>query len=180
MNLPNKLTILRALLVPVFVFFMLFPAENDLLFRLIAEVIFCIASFTDFLDGYIARKRKLVTNFGKFMDPLADKLLVCAALICMIPLSYLPAWYVIILISREFIISGFRLIAVEQNIVIAASYFGKFKTVSQMLMIILLILQVPALSLVTDILVYLSLALTIISLMDYLYKNRRVLEEGGF
>lgn len=180
MNLPNKLTILRALLVPVFVFFMLFPAENDLLFRLIAEVIFCIASFTDFLDGYIARKRKLVTNFGKFMDPLADKLLVCAALICMIPLSYLPAWYVIILISREFIISGFRLIAVEQNIVIAASYFGKFKTVSQMLMIILLILQVPALSLVTDILLYLSLALTIISLMDYLYKNRRVLEEGGF
>lgn len=180
MNLPNKLTILRALLVPVFVFFMLFPAENDLLFRLVAEVIFCLASFTDFLDGYIARKRKLVTNFGKFMDPLADKLLVCAALICMIPLSYLPAWYVIILISREFIISGFRLIAVEQNIVIAASYFGKFKTVSQMLMIILLILQVPALSLVTDILVYLSLALTIISLIDYLYKNRRVLEEGGF
>ncbi len=180
MNLPNKLTILRALLVPVFVFFMLFPAENDLLFRLIAEVIFCLASFTDFLDGYIARKRKLVTNFGKFMDPLADKLLVCAALICMIPLSYLPAWYVIILISREFIISGFRLIAVEQNLVIAASYFGKLKTVSQMLMIILLILQVPALSLVTEILVYLSLALTIISLMDYLYKNRRVLEEGGF
>lgn len=180
MNLPNKLTILRALLVPVFVFFMLFPAENDLLFRLIAEVIFCLASFTDFLDGYIARKRKLVTNFGKFMDPLADKLLVCAALICMIPLSYLPAWYVIILISREFIISGFRLIAVEQNLVIAASYFGKFKTVSQMLMIILLILQVPALSLVTEILVYLSLALTIISLMDYLYKNRRILEEGGF
>jgi len=179
-NLPNKLTILRALLVPVFVFFMLFPAENDLLFRLIAEVIFCLASFTDFLDGYIARKRKLVTNFGKFMDPLADKLLVCAALICMIPLSYLPAWYVIILISREFIISGFRLIAVEQNLVIAASYFGKFKTVSQMFMIILLILQVPALSLVTEILVYLSLALTIISLMDYLYKNRRVLEEGGF
>ena len=180
MNLPNKLTILRALLVPVFVFFMLFPAENDLLFRLIAEVIFCLASFTDFLDGYIARKRKLVTNFGKFMDPLADKLLVCAALICMIPLSYLPAWYVIILISREFIISGFRLIAVEQNLVIAASYFGKLKTVSQMLMIILLILQVPALSLVTEILVYLSLALTIISLMDYLYKNRRILEEGGF
>ena len=180
MNLPNKLTILRALLVPVFVFFMLFPAENDLLFRLIAEVIFCLASFTDFLDGYIARNRKLVTYFGKFMDPLADKLLVCAALICMIPLSYLPAWYVIILISREFIISGFRLIAVEQNLVIAASYFGKFKTVSQMLMIILLILQVPALSLVTEILVYLSLALTIISLMDYLYKNRRILEEGGF
>ena len=174
MNLPNKLTILRALMVPVYVFFMLFPAENELLFRWIACAVFCIASFTDFLDGYIARKRNLVTNFGKFMDPLADKLLVCAAMICMIPLSYLPAWYVIILISR------FRLIAVEQNVVIAASYFGKFKTVSQMVMIILLILQIPALNLVTTVFVYLSLALTIISLIDYLYKNRSVLEEGGF
>ena len=171
MNLPNKLTILRALMVPVYVFFMLFPAENELLFRWIACAVFCIASFTDFLDGYIARKRNLVTNFGKFMDPLADKLLVCAAMICMIPLSYLPAWYVI---------SGFRLIAVEQNVVIAASYFGKFKTVSQMVMIILLILQIPALNLVTTGFVYLSLALTIISLIDYLYKNRSVLEEGGF
>ena len=180
MNLPNKLTILRALMVPVYVFFMLFPAENELLFRWIACAVFCIASFTDFLDGYIARKRNLVTNFGKFMDPLADKLLVCAAIICMIPLSYLPAWYVIILISREFIISGFRLIAVEQNVVIAASYFGKFKTVSQMVMIILLILQIPALNLVTTVFVYLSLALTIVSLIDYLYKNRSVLEEGGF
>ena len=158
MNLPNKLTILRALMVPVYVFFMLFPAENELLFRWIA----CA-----FLDGYIARKRNLVTNFGKFMDPLADKLLVCAAMICMIPLSYLPAWYVIILISREFIISGFRLIAVEQNVVIAASYFGKFKTVSQMVMIILLILQIPALNLVTTVFVYLSLALTIIRTVPF-------------
>ena len=167
-------------MVPVFVFFMLYPAENEMLFRLIALLLFCFASFTDYLDGYIARKRKLVTNFGKFMDPLADKLLVSAALICMIPLSLLPAWYVIILISREFIISGFRLIAVEQNLVIAASYFGKLKTVSQMLMIILLILQIPALHFVTIIFVYLSLILTIASLIDYLYKNRRVLQEGGF
>ena len=180
MNLPNKLTLIRALMVPLFVFFMLFPAENELLFRLLAWGTFCLASFTDFLDGYIARKRKLVTNFGKFMDPLADKLLVSAALICMIPLSYLPAWYVIILISREFIISGFRLIAVEQNLVIAASYFGKLKTASQMLMIILLILQIPALKVLMDIFVYLPLILTIVSLIDYLYKNRSVLEEGGF
>lgn len=107
MNLPNKLTILRALMVPVFVFFMLYPAENEMLFRLIALLLFCFASFTDYLDGYIARKRKLVTNFGKFMDPLADKLLVSAALICMIPLSLLPAWYVIILISESLLSPDF-------------------------------------------------------------------------
>ena len=180
MNLPNKLTILRALMVPVFVFFILYPAEQEMLFRLIALFLFCTASFTDYLDGHIARKWNLVTNFGKFMDPLADKLLVCSALICMIPLSRLPAWYVIILISREFIISGFRLIAVEQNVVIAASYFGKLKTVSQMVMIILLILQLPALHFVNLLFIYLSLILTIVSLIDYLYKNRKVLQEGGF
>ena len=180
MNLPNKLTILRALMVPVFVFFILYPVEQEMLFSLIALFLFCAASFTDYLDGHIARKRNLVTNFGKFMDPLADKLLVCSALICMIPLSRLPAWYVIILISREFIISGFRLIAVEQNVVIAASYFGKLKTVSQMVMIILLILQLPALHFVNLLFIYLSLILTIVSLIDYLYKNRKVLQEGGF
>ena len=175
MNLPNKLTILRALMVPVFVFFILYQTEQEMLFRLIALFLFCTASFTDYLDGHIARKRNLVTNFGKFMDPLADKLLVCSALICMIPLSRLPAWYVIILISREF-----RLIAVEQNVVIAASYFGKLKTVSQMVMIILLILQLPALHFVNLLFIYLSLILTIVSLIDYVYKNRKVLQEGGF
>ncbi len=99
------------------------------------------ASITDWFDGYLARKNNLVTNFGKFMDPLADKLLVCSAMICMIELGRLPAWFVIIIIGREFIISGFRLIAAENGIVIAANYWGKFKTVSQMIMIILLILQ---------------------------------------
>ena len=172
MNLPNKLTLLRALMVPVFVFFMLFPTENVVLFRILACAVFCVASFTDFLDGYIARKEHLVTNFGKFMDPLADKLLVSSALICMVPLSYLPAWYVIVLIAREF--------AAEQNVVIAASYFGKFKTACQMVMIILLILQLPALAVLTKTLVVLSFILTIVSLLDYLYKNRSILQEGGF
>ena len=180
MNLPNKLTLLRALMVPVFVFFMLFPTENVVLFRILACAVFCVASFTDFLDGYIARKEHLVTNFGKFMDPLADKLLVSSALICMVPLSYLPAWYVIVLIAREFVISGFRLFAAEQNVVIAASYFGKFKTACQMVMIILLILQLPALEVLTKTLVVLSFILTIVSLLDYLYKNRSILQEGGF
>lgn len=180
MNLPNKLTLLRALMVPVFVFFMLFPTENVVLFRILACAVFCVASFTDFLDGYIARKEHLVTNFGKFMDPLADKLLVSSALICMVPFSYLPAWYVIVLIAREFVISGFRLIAAEQNVVIAASYFGKFKTACQMIMIILLILQLPTLEVLTKTLVVLSFILTIVSLLDYLYKNRSILQEGGF
>ncbi len=102
--------------------------------------IFVVASLTDMLDGKIARKYNLVTNFGKFMDPLADKLLVCSAMICMIPLGKLPAWFVIVIIAREFIISGFRLVAADNGVVIAASYWGKFKTVSQMFMIILLLI----------------------------------------
>ena len=138
MNLPNKLTVLRMIMVPFFVLFMLTdiggPAN-----KWITLVIFCVASLTDMLDGKIARARNLVTNFGKFMDPLADKMLVCSAMICFIPLGKLTAWYVIIIIAREFIISGFRLVASDNNVVIAASYWGKFKTVSQMFMIILLI-----------------------------------------
>ena len=180
MNLPNKLTLLRVFMIPLFVVLLLLQKGENSTLRYIATFIFILAALTDALDGYIARKYNLITNFGKFMDPLADKLLVCSALICMIPLSRLPAWYVIILISREFIISGFRLIAVEQNVVIAASYFGKLKTVSQMVMIILLILQLPALHFVNLLFIYLSLILTIVSLIDYLFKNRKVLQEGGF
>lgn len=138
MNLPNKLTVLRVIMVPFFVLFMLTDLGGDAN-KWIALAIFCVASLTDMLDGKIARARNLVTNFGKFMDPLADKLLVCSAMICLIPVGKLPAWIVIIIIAREFIISGFRLIASDNGIVIAASYWGKFKTVSQMFMIILLI-----------------------------------------
>ena len=175
MNLPNKLTVLRVIMVPFFVFFMLTDvggAAN----KWIALVIFAVASLTDMLDGKIARARGLVTNFGKFMDPLADKLLVCSAMICMISTGQLEAWFVIIIIAREFIISGFRLIAAENGIVIAANYWGKFKTASQMIMIILLILHFDGIFVILEqIFIWLSLALTIISLITYIWQNRTVL-----
>ena len=177
MNLPNKLTVLRVIMIPFFVLFMLTDlcgAEN----KYIALAIFCVASFTDFLDGYLARRDNLVTNFGKFMDPLADKLLVCSALICLIELGQLPAWMVLIIISREFIISGFRLVASDNGVVIAASYWGKWKTVFQMISVILLILNIEALSMVTTLALWIALALTVISLIDYIKKNVGILTEG--
>ncbi|MBO5246811.1 MAG: CDP-diacylglycerol--glycerol-3-phosphate 3-phosphatidyltransferase [Eubacterium sp.] len=177
MNLPNKLTILRVLLIPFFVFFLLVPVVpyNNY----IAVGIFIIASLTDLADGKIARKYNLVTNFGKFMDPLADKLLVCAALICLVATGQLAAWIVIVIISREFIISGFRLVAVDNGVVIAASYWGKWKTTFQMIMIIVLILNIQNayFELLGVILTWIALALTIISLFDYLFKNKAVLKE---
>ena len=162
MNLPNKLTTLRVIMIPFFVFFLLWQNGENHTFRMIALALFIIASLTDLLDGKIARKYNLVTNFGKFMDPLADKLLVCSALICLIELNALPAWMVIIIISREFIISGFRLIASDNGVVIAASYWGKFKT-----------------TFVTTICVWIALLLTIVSLVDYIYKNHKILTEGS-
>ena len=176
MNLPNKLTILRTILIPFFLVAMLWDAVPY--GNWIALVIFAIASLTDMLDGKIARKYNLVTNFGKFMDPLADKLLVCSALICMIELRELPAWMVIIIISREFIISGFRLVASDNGVVIAASYWGKFKTTFQMIGVVLLIFNIPVLSTLTTIIVWIALALTVISLVDYIVKNAGVLTEG--
>lgn len=175
MNTPNKLTVLRMILVPFLVLFMLFGWGGEAN-RYICLAIFVTASVTDWFDGYLARKHKLVTNFGKFMDPLADKLLVCSAMICMIQLERLPAWIVIVIIAREFIISGFRLIAAENGIVIAANYWGKFKTVSQMIMIILLILHFDGVFAVLEqIFIWLSLALTVISLITYIWQNRSVL-----
>lgn len=178
MNLPNKLTIFRVILIPFFVFFVLTPYFPEY-GKYIAVAIFIIASLTDLLDGKIARKYNLVTNFGKFMDPLADKLLVCSALICLVSNGKLPAWIVIIIISREFIISGFRLIASDNGIVIAAGYWGKFKTTFQMLMVIVLILDIgtPFFDMLGLILTYVALALTIISLFDYLIRNKDVLKE---
>ena len=178
MNLPNKLTIFRVILIPFFVFFMLAPyfPDNG---KYIAVAIFIIASLTDMLDGKIARKYNLVTNFGKFMDPLADKLLVCSAMICLVATGQLASWIVIIIISREFIISGFRLIAADNGIVIAASYWGKFKTVFQMLMIIVLIhdIQNAGFQVLGVILTYVALVLTVVSLIDYIVKNKQVLKE---
>lgn len=181
MNLPNRLTVLRVIMVPFFVAFMLIPSLGGVANKYIALALFCVASFTDFLDGYLARRDNLVTNFGKFMDPLADKLLVCSALICLSSMDKLPTWIVLIIIAREFIISGFRLVASDNGIVIAASYWGKFKTVSHMTMIILLILdfQNPIYQVITSVIVAIGLALTVISLADYVWKNRQVLTQGG-
>lgn len=178
MNLPNKLTMFRVILIPFFVFFLLAPWFTGY-GNYIAVVIFIAASLTDLLDGKIARKYNLVTNFGKFMDPLADKLLVCSALICLVELSRIPAWIVIIIIAREFIISGFRLIAAESGVVIAASYWGKFKTTAQMIAVILLVLDLPNAVFQTlgTVFVYIALVLTVVSLVDYIAKNKDVLKD---
>ena len=170
MNLPNKLTIFRCILIVPFVALLLSGYD------LIATIIFVVASLTDLLDGKIARKYNLVTNFGKF---IADKLLVCSALICLVEMGRLEAWIVCIIIAREFIISGFRLIASDNGIVIAASYWGKFKTTFQMIMVIVLMLnfQNNIMIILGRVLVWISLALTVISLVDYVAKNVDVLKE---
>ena len=176
MNLPNKLTVCRVILIPFFVFFLLFdPASVS--FKWIALGIFVIASLTDMLDGKIARKYNLITDFGKFMDPLADKLLVCSAMIGLIELGRIPSWIVIVIIAREFVISGFRLIASDNGRVIAASYWGKFKTKFQMIMVILMIadIQNNVFYMLTQVIMWIALALTIISLVDYLVKNKDVM-----
>ena len=175
MNLPNKITIFRVCMIPVFLVFMLVPGIP--FGNYIATAVFVIACLSDALDGHIARKNNLVTNFGKFMDPIADKLLVCSALICFVALSYMPAWMVIIIISREFIISGFRLIASDNGIVIAASMWGKYKTTFQMIMVILMIANIPALQTVTTIVMWIATILTIVSLVDYIWKNKSVLSD---
>ncbi len=186
MNLPNKLTVFRMILIVPFVLLLLGGQAGWPVFAgiapytdYIALVIFVIASLTDLLDGKIARKYNLVTNFGKFMDPLADKLLVCSAMICLVEMGRLSAWIVIVIISREFIISGFRTVAADNGVVIAASYWGKFKTTFQMFMIILLILNIQnnVMMIITDVVVWISLALTIISLVDYIVKNKSVMKD---
>ncbi len=176
MNLPNKLTVCRVVLIPFFVFFLLNDAMNPN-FKWIALALFIIASLTDLLDGKIARKYNLVTDFGKFMDPLADKLLVCSAMIALIELGRIEAWIVIVIIAREFIISGFRLIAADNGRVIAASYWGKFKTNFQMFMVIFMIanFSFSPMPLLTQILKWIALVLTIVSLLDYLIKNKDVM-----
>ena len=181
MNLPNKLTLLRVILIPFFVAALLYEDGDYTPARWLALGIFLFASFTDFLDGYIARKYHLITNFGKFMDPLADKLLVCSALICFVGLMELSPLVTLAVVAREFIISGFRLIAAERGTVIAAGIWGKLKTVSQMICIVLLLLRPDENSftgMITAFFVWLMLALTLISLAEYIWKNREVLREG--
>lgn len=198
MNLPNKLTIFRVIMIIPFVFFMKLEAICEQMEALrkvfggilgyaswIALAIFIIASLTDLLDGKIARKYNLVTTFGKFMDPLADKLLVCAALVLLVENKSLPSWIAIVILSREFIISGFRLVAADKGTVIAASYWGKFKTTFQMVMICMMIPDMAAVLpgdgvwyvLATQIVMWIALILTVVSLIDYLVKNRSVMKD---
>lgn len=175
MNLPNKLTMFRVILIPFFIVFLLapeIPAGNW-----IALGVFIVASLTDWLDGYIARKNNLVTNFGKFMDPIADKLLVCSGFICLTSLDRIPSWMVIIIIARELVIDGFRLVASDNGVVIAASYWGKFKTTFQMIAVCLMIANIEALSIVTTIVTWIAVILTVVSLIDYLVKNKDVMKE---
>lgn len=175
MNLPNKLTCLRVIMIPFFVFFMsanVFGGDID---RYVALALFCIASFTDFLDGYIARKYNLITNFGKFMDPLADKLLVVAAMICLMDNGRFPSLALQIIIAREFIISGFRLVAAGDGKVIAAGMMGKLKTVCTMITVIILLVEIKGAVLLENIFIILTVALTVFSLVEYIYKNRNVI-----
>jgi CDP-diacylglycerol--glycerol-3-phosphate 3-phosphatidyltransferase len=162
-------------MIPFFIFFLL--AQGIPQHNWIAFAIFLVASLTDLLDGIIARKYNLVTNFGKFMDPLADKLLVCSALIGLVELGLIAAWMVILVIAREFIISGFRLVASDNGIVIAASFWGKFKTVMQTVMVCMLIADIAVLKILTDIVVWAAIILTVVSLVDYMVKNKEVIKK---
>lgn len=181
MNLPNKLTVLRVLLVPVFILFLLVSNNTDItFFRILPLLIFVGAAITDTMDGYIARKHKLITDFGKFMDPLADKLLVCAALICFVEIKYLSSWIVVLIISREFIISGFRMLASSKGITIAANMWGKIKTVVQMLLVIVILCDFANifdfLSVLINPLIILTVILTIVSAATYIIDNKRVIK----
>ena len=178
MNLPNKITVFRVVMIPLFVVFMLVPGIPY--GEYLALLVYTIACTSDAFDGYLARKYNMITDFGKFMDPLADKLLVCSALICFVEKGSMPAWIVLVIIAREFIISGFRLVASNRGIVIAASMWGKSKTVVQMIACFVLIVNFDNkyVNIAEQVLIYLSLVLTVISLVDYMYKNRTVLTEG--
>ncbi|CAG7840738.1 CDP-diacylglycerol--glycerol-3-phosphate 3-phosphatidyltransferase [Clostridium haemolyticum] len=176
MNLANKLTLLRVILVPVF---LIFISINSPANTLIAIVIFVSAALTDKLDGYIARSRNEITNFGKFMDPLADKLLVTSALVALVQYGVIPAWMVMIIIAREFAVTGLRAVAASEGVVIAASWWGKIKTVIQIIAIILclisLIYTASYMRYVTYISVSLAVLITLISGIDYFVKNRKVI-----
>lgn len=185
MNLPNKITMFRVFLIPVFV--VLLMVDEIPYYNFIALAVFSVACFSDFLDGYLARKMGLVTTFGKFMDPLADKILVCTAMILLIELNKIPAVIAAIIMAREFIISGFRLIASDKGVVIAAGYLGKFKTVAQMFMCIFLLFTAdPAynnlffriIDVAGQVFMWLALVLTVVSLVEYIWTNRQVLKDN--
>ncbi len=185
MNLPNKLTLLRICMIP---FFVVFAKMGDFGFQVVAVVIYILACLTDMLDGRIARSRNLVTNFGKFMDPIADKLLVMSAMIVLTAQGRMPDWVCIVMLAREFLVSGFRLVAVENGVVIAAGPLGKLKTVFQMISTIALMLLVsvngPEAALLgrggtvfANVLMYIALALTVVSGADYIIRNRECIRD---
>lgn len=176
MNLPNKLTILRVLMIPVFCVFLSFSPQS-IPWRWASLGMFALACLTDFADGRIARKRDLVTNFGKFMDPIADKILVMSAFVMLAAQDRMDAWAVIVILAREFLVSGFRLVAAEGGVVIAASTIAKYKTASQMVAVLLTIVLVPGrFAIVARVVLYVSVALTALSGADYVWKNRRFLK----
>lgn len=191
MNLPNKLTISRILLIPIFILLLSLPVDlgawniggSELpIMHFIAALLFIFASATDWIDGYIARKYNLITNLGKFLDPLADKLLVSAALIMLVQLELAAAWIVIVIISREFAVTGLRLVAAGEGIVLAAGQMGKLKTATQMIAIILLLLHNYPFSYlnlsVGSIMLYLALFFTVVSGVDYFIKNKHVMRDA--
>ena len=176
MNLPNKLTIARMCMVPLFMIALMMNTPAS---RIIATVIFALASLTDMLDGQIARKHNMVTNFGKLMDPLADKVLTAAAMICLVELGDLVAWIAVVIIFREYLITGLRSVAANENIVVAANIWGKVKTVCQMIALMLLMLKPQIMALCgIDIglwVMYVAVALTIYSGLDYVLKlNKQI------
>jgi len=183
MNLPNKLTLLRVALVPVFCVFL---CMEGLLWQIIALIVFLIASLTDLLDGYIARRDNLITDFGKLVDPIADKLLITAAMIFMVAQTRMSATVVLLFVAREFIVSAFRMLAASRGTVIAADKLGKYKTAAQTLAIVLLILFKPlggaapllgtAGMVAADIVTWIALVLSVVSCADYIYKNRSIID----
>lgn len=183
MNLPNKLTILRACMIPVFVVLAL---QTPFWAQIAAAIVFALASFTDYLDGHIARKHGLVTNFGKFMDPIADKLLVMSAFVVLVGQGRMPSWACIIVLGREFVISGFRLVAADAGRVIAAGPLGKIKTVTQMAAVLLLLLLSPVTGeaplgeggkVFADVVMYISTFFSLVSCVDYIARNRDCLKD---
>ncbi len=184
MNLPNKLTIMRLFLTIIFVIFYMLSIPYDEMssFRILSLIVFVIASLTDALDGYIARKYNLITSFGKLLDPLADKVLVVCALLCLLVTKEVPLIGVLVVVIREFSISSIRLVATEKGIVIAASKMGKIKTISQMISIILILAKFYDINMtcyyITYSIYYISVVFTVLSLVDYVYKNRSVLKDN--
>lgn len=178
MNLPNRLTILRMIAIPFFVVLLLRGYYE------VSGILFILAAATDALDGHIARSRNLITNFGKIMDPLADKLLVAAALVCLVELGDIPGWMVIVILAREFLITGLRTVAAGEGVIIAAGTSGKIKTVLQMVAIALLLFRDWPFSLLTDfpvglVLLWLAVAVTIWSGVEYVWHSRAIFSKGA-